>query len=73
MEPIAILAVLVAAGWAAWKTGSAIRTLRERQPDSDSTGQSDGYGSGAGGIDPGGSSGHGHGGGDCGGGGHGGS
>jgi hypothetical protein len=67
MEPIAILAMLVAAGWAVWKTGSAMRTLRERQPDSDSSGRSEGYGSGAGGIDPGGSSGHGHGGGDCGG------
>jgi hypothetical protein len=73
MEPIAILAVLAVAGWAVWKTGSAIRTLRERQRDSDSSGRNDGYGSGVGGIDPGGSGGHGHGGGDCGGhGGHGG-
>jgi hypothetical protein len=65
MEPIVIIAVLIAAGWAVWKTGSAIRTLRERRRNSDGSGRSDGYGSGVGGIDPGGSSGHG--GGDCGG------
>jgi hypothetical protein len=75
MELVAILATLIAAGWAVWKTVSAIRILRERERDSESSGRRDGYGSGVGGIDPGGSSGHGgHGGGDCGGhgGGHGG-
>jgi hypothetical protein len=69
MEPIAILGMLIAVGWAVWKTGSAVRILRERQRDSDSSERSDGYGSGVGGIDPGGGGhgGNGHGGGDCGG------
>jgi hypothetical protein len=69
MEPIAILAILAVVGWAVWKTGWAIRTLRQQRRDSESSGPGDGYRDGIGGIDPGGSSGHcgpGHGG-DCGG------
>jgi hypothetical protein len=75
MEPAILIICGIVAIWAITKTGGAVRFLREQRRDSDDSGRNDGYGSGVGGIDPGGSSGHGHGGGDCGGhggGGHGG-
>jgi hypothetical protein len=82
VEPLIITICVIAVGWAAVKTGQAIRTLRQQQREADAAAGGDGksYGSAAaaGGFGDGsgdavgGHGGHGHGGGDCGGhGGHG--
>ncbi len=74
MEPILAVVCIIAAGWFVWKTGSAMRTLRAQQRNSDSLGGGRGSSASIGGGSSSGDSGHGgHGhSGDCGGHGHGG-